>query len=147
MKDKLGLELAVGVFMIIGILCLGYLSVKLGKVEVWSKPGNELYAVFNDIGGLRIGAPVVISGVEVGRVKKINLVDYEARVVMQVVPEVQIHDDAVVSIKTRGLIGEKFVQISAGASDEIIKPGGRIRQTESAVDIEALISKYAFGNL
>jgi phospholipid/cholesterol/gamma-HCH transport system substrate-binding protein len=62
-------------------------------------------------------------------------------------PGLQIHEDAVVSVKTCGLIGEKYIQISAGAADEIVKPGGRIRQTESAVDIEALISKYAFGNL
>jgi len=147
MKGRLSLELAVGVFMIGGILCLGYLSVKLGKIEVWGKPGTELVAVFSDIGGLRNGAAVMIAGVEIGRVEGIRLEDYEARVVLRINPDLAIHEDAIVSIKTRGLIGENFVQISPGASDEVIKPGGRIRQTESAVDIGALISKYAFGNL
>jgi len=104
-------------------------------------------AVFSDIGGLRNGSPVVVAGVDVGLVESISLVDYEARVVLQINPGLEIHEDAVVSVKTRGLIGEKFVQISAGAAEAVIKPGGRIRQTESAVDIEALISKYAFGNL
>jgi phospholipid/cholesterol/gamma-HCH transport system substrate-binding protein len=147
MKGRLNLELIVGAFMIVGMLCLGYLSIKLGKVDVLGRRGYEVFAVFSDSGGLRSGAPVVIAGVEVGCVESIALKDYEARVVLQIDPGLQIHEDAIVSIKTSGLIGEKFVQISAGAADEIIKPGGRIRQTESAVDIEALISKYAFGNL
>ena len=147
MKGRLNLELVVGVFMVVGILCLGYLSIKLGKLDVLGRRGYELFAVFSDIGGLRNGAPVVIAGVDIGRVESIGLEDYEARVVLQINPGLQMHEDAIVSIKTRGLIGEQYVQISVGAADEIIKPGGRIRRTESAVDIEALISKYAFGNL
>ena len=147
MKGRLSLELTVGLFMVFGILCLGYLSIKMGKIEVWGKPGYEVVAVFSDIGGLRNGSPVVVAGVDVGLVESISLVDYEARVVLQINPGLEIHEDAVVSVKTRGLIGEKFIQISAGAAEAVIKPGGRIRQTESAVDIEALISKYAFGNL
>lgn len=147
MKGRAGLELSVGVFMIIGILCLGYLSIKLGKVEVWGRPEYEVFAIFSDVGGLKKGAPAVIAGVDIGRVASITLKDYEAHVVLQIKADLQVHEDAVVSVKTRGLIGENFVQISAGAADEIIKPGGRIRQTESAIDIGALISKYAFGNL
>ena len=147
MKGRLNLELAVGAFMVVGILCLGYLSIKLGKVEVLGRRGYEVVAVFSDIGGLRSGASVVIAGVDMGLVENISLEDYEARVVLRINPGVQLHQDAIVSIKTSGLIGENYVRISAGAADEIIKPGGRIRQTESAVDIEALISKYAFGSL
>ena len=147
MKGRLNLELTVGVFMIIGIVCLGYLSIKLGKMELWGKPGYEVFAIFSDIGGLRSGAPVVIAGVDIGRVEGISLKDYEAHVILQIKPGLQLHEDAVVSVKTRGLIGENFIQISDGAADETIKPGGRIRQTESAVDIGALISKYAFGDL
>jgi len=147
MTGRAGLELIVGVFMIIGILCLGYLSIKLGKVEVWGRPEYEVFAIFSDVGGLKKGAPVVIAGVDIGRVGSITLKDYEAHVVLQIKADLQVHEDAVVSVKTRGLIGENFVQISAGAADETIKPGGRIRQTESAIDIGALISKYAFGDL
>jgi len=147
MKGRFDLELAVGTFMVVGIICLGYVSIKLGKIEVWGRPGYEVFAIFSDTGGLRNGAPVVVAGVEVGRVERISLEDYEARVLLQINPGLEIHDDAIVSIKTSGLIGEKFIQISAGAADELIKPGGRIRQTESSVDIMALISKYAFGNL
>ncbi len=147
MKGKLNLELVVGTFMVVGILCLGYLSIKLGKINFWSNPGYEVFAVFSDTGGLKTGSSVVVAGVDVGLVKSISLENYEARVVLQIKPGLKIYEDAIVSVKTRGLIGEKFIQISAGAADEVIKPGGRIRQTESAVDIEALISKYAFGSL
>ncbi len=147
MKGKLNLELVVGVFLLAGILCLGYLSVRLGKVDVWGKPGYRVFAVFSDIGGLRDGAPVEVAGVEVGQVEGIRLEDYEARVVLRVKPGLVLREDTIVSVKTRGLIGEKFIQISPGAADEVIRPGGRIRQTESAVDLEALISKYAFGEL
>jgi len=147
MKGKLNLELVVGAFMLAGILCLGYLSVRLGKVDVWGTPGYRVFAVFSDIGGLRDGAPVEVAGVEVGKVEGIRLEDYEARVVLRVNPGLVLREDTIVSVKTRGLIGEKFIQISPGAADEVIRPGGRIRQTESAVDLEAIISKYAFGEL
>ncbi len=147
MKGKLNLELVVGVFLLVGILCLGYLSVRLGKVDVWGKPGYRVFAVFSDVGGLRDGAPVEVAGVEVGQVEGIRLEDYEARVVLRVNPGLVLREDTIVSVKTRGLIGEKFIQISPGAADEVIRPGGRIRQTESAVDLEAIISKYAFGEL
>ena len=133
--------------MIVGILCLGYLSIKLGNIEVLGNRNYEVFAIFSDVGGLRNGAPVVIAGVDVGSVASISLEDYEARVVLKIHPGLQIREDAIVSVKTRGLIGEKFIQISPGAADVIIKPGGRIRQTESSIDIEALISKYAFGDL
>lgn len=147
MKKRLNLELTVGAFMVVGILCLGYLSIKLGNIEWLDRRTYEVVAVFSDVGGLRTGAPVVVAGVDIGIVESIDLEDYEARVVMQIHPDLQIHEDAIVSVKTRGMIGEKYVQISAGASDEIIEPGGTIRQTEPSVDLEALISKYAFGDL
>ena len=147
MNKRVNLELIVGVFVVAGILCLGYLSITVAKVDIWGIRGYEVYAIFSDIGGLKSGAMVVIAGVDVGRVKSIKLDDYEARVALQIDPGLQIHEDAIVSVKTSGLIGEKYVQISVGSADAIIKPGGRIRQTEAAVDIEALISKYAFGSL
>lgn len=147
MKKTFTLEMMVGLFMIVGIISLGYLSIKLGKIEVLGSAGYEVFAIFSDTGGLRNGSPVVIAGVDIGRVKSISLENYEARVVLQIQNGLRIHEDAVVSIKARGLIGENYVQISAGAADEIVSPGGRIRQTEAAVDIGAILSKYAFGSL
>ena len=144
---KFDLELAVGVFMIIGIICLGYLSIKLGKMEVFGDEGYEIQAVFSNSGGLKSGASVVIAGVEVGRVKRIALDDYQTKVFIKLPSEVRIQEDAIASIKTKGLIGEKYVEITPGGADERIEPGGRIRDTQAAIDFEELISNYVFGKI
>jgi phospholipid/cholesterol/gamma-HCH transport system substrate-binding protein len=144
---KYNLEIAVGIFMIAGILCLGYLSIKLGKMEIVGGKGYEIQAVFSNIGGLKTGSSVVIAGVDVGRVKSIELDDYQARATIIVPVGLEIQEDAIASIKTKGLIGEKYVDITPGGSDEILKPGGLIRDTQSAVDLEQLISNYVFGKL
>ena len=144
---KIGLELTVGIFRIIGILCLGYLSIRMGKLEMFGRGGYEIQAVFANSGGLKTGSSVVIAGVEVGRVKDVTLDDYQARAVLVLPQDLRIQRDAVASIKTKGLIGEKFVEITPGGSDRHLEPGGRIRKTESAVDFEQLLSKYIFGEI
>ncbi len=144
---KFDLELAVGIFMIAGILCLGYLSIKLGRMEVLGEKGYEVFAIFSNSGGLRAGSPVVIAGVEVGRVKEITLDDYQARVRINLPVDVKIQEDAIASIKTKGLIGEKYIEITPGGSEKFVEPGGRIRDTQPAVDLEQLISNYVFDKL
>jgi phospholipid/cholesterol/gamma-HCH transport system substrate-binding protein len=144
---KFDLELAVGLFMIAGIICLGYLSIRLGKMEVLGGKGYGVEAIFSNSGGLKTGSPVVIAGVEVGRVKQVMLDDYQARVILWLSPEVKIQDDVIASIKTKGLIGEKYIEITPGGSENLIDPGGRIRDTQPAVDLERLISNYVFGKL
>jgi phospholipid/cholesterol/gamma-HCH transport system substrate-binding protein len=144
---KFDLELAVGLFIIAGIVCLGYLSIKLGKMEIVGERGYEIYALFSNTGGLNNGAPVEISGVEVGRVRGITLDHYQARVILNLPWSLKIQEDAIASVKTKGLIGEKYIEIAPGASEKIIKPGGRIRETQPAIDIEELISKYVFGKI
>ncbi len=144
---KFDLEMSVGLFIIAGIICLGYLSIKLGKMEILGNKGYEIYALFSDSGSLKIGSPVVIAGVEVGRVKRITLEDYQARVVLNLPRHVKIQEDAIASIKTKGLIGEKYIEITPGGSDEIIPPEGRIRETQPAVDLEELISNFVFGKI
>lgn len=133
--------------MIAGIICLGYLSIKLGRMELFGGKGYEVHAVFSNSGGLKTGSTVVIAGVEVGRVKQVVLDDYEARVVITLPLDVKLQDDAIASIKTKGLIGEKYIEITPGGSEELIKPGGLIRETEPAVDLEKLISNFVFGKL
>lgn len=146
-ERRFNLEVAVGAFMVIGILALGYVSVRLGRLEVIGSKGYTVFAEFEKAGGIKPGAVVEIAGVQIGKVKSIGLREYQARVEIVVNDGVQIQDDAIASIKTKGLIGEKFIQISPGGSDVILKPGGKIRETESAVDIEELISKYVFGKV
>jgi phospholipid/cholesterol/gamma-HCH transport system substrate-binding protein len=144
---KFDLELSVGLFIIVGIVCLGYLSIKLGKMEVLGGKGYEVKAIFSNSGGLKTGSSVAIAGVEVGRVKEIALDDYQARVTINLPVEVKIQEDAIASIKTKGLIGEKYIEITPGGAKEIVGPGGRIRDTQPAVDLEQLISSYIFGKL
>ena len=144
---KLDLELAVGLFIIAGVVCLGYLSIQLGKMEVVGKRGYDIYALFSNSGGLKTGSSIVIGGVDVGRVKSIALDNYQARVVLNFTEKVEIQEDAIASIKTSGLIGEKYVEITPGGSEKVIEPGGRIRETQSAMDIEGLISKFIFGKI
>jgi len=144
---KFDLELAVGLFIIAGIVCLGYLSIKLGKLEIVGERGYEIYGVFSNIGGLKVGAGVEIAGVTVGRVKTITLKNYQAQVVLNFPKDLKIQEDAIASIKTRGLIGEKYIDITPGGSEKNIEPGGRIRETQPAVDIEELISKFVFGKI
>lgn len=144
---KFDTELSVGLFIIVGLICLGYLSVRLGKMEILGGEGYEVYAIFSNSGGLKTGASVLIAGVYVGRVKGIVLEDYQARVVLSLQKEVKIQEDAIASIKTKGLIGEKYVEITAGGSEKIIGQGDRIRETQPAVDFEQLISNYVFGEI
>ena len=144
---KAYLEFVVGLFLALGIGCLAWLSIKLAKKEFFARDGYEVQALFNNAGGLHAGTPVVIAGVEVGRVKSVGLEDYEAKVRLVMRRGVLLQKDTIASIKTKGLIGEKYIELTPGASDCPIKPGGVIRDTQPAMDLEALIGKYIQGNL
>ncbi|MCX8026571.1 MAG: outer membrane lipid asymmetry maintenance protein MlaD [Thermodesulfovibrionales bacterium] len=148
MIKRFDIEISAGVFLIIGIICLAYISIKLGKLEVIGTKGYSIYAQFEKSGGLKQGSVVEIAGVQIGKVRSIRLDNtYQAVVEMVINKDVQIQEDAIASIKTKGLIGEKYIQITPGGSDRILKDGEKIRETESAVDIEELISKYVFGKV
>lgn len=140
-------EVIVGFFLLLGLLALGYLAVKLGKMEVIGSSGYTVYAKFPSVSGLRAGSSVEIAGVEVGRVEGIRLEDYQARVAFRISPGVKLPEDSIVSIRTKGLIGEQFVRIAPGGSDQMIAEGGQIVETEPPVDIMELIANYVFGKL
>ena len=145
---KFDVELAAGFFVLIGIAALVFISVKLGKLEMLGGGGYTLYAEFEKAGGIKTGSSVEIAGVEVGKVKGVRLDrNYEALVELAINKGIKLQEDAIASIKTKGLIGEKFIQITPGASEKILPNGGRIRDTESAIDIEDIIAKYAFGKV
>jgi phospholipid/cholesterol/gamma-HCH transport system substrate-binding protein len=130
---KANLELAVGVFVLLG---LAY-----GE-------GYNIYANFDNASGLKTGAAVEVAGVEVGRVTNIKVTpQYQARVSMKLRTGVKIHDDAIASIRTKGIIGDKFVKLSPGNSEKIIPPGGTIIDTESGIDLEEVISSYIHGKV
>lgn len=144
---RIDTELLVGLFMIVGIACLAYLSIKLGKMEIIGDKGYKLYAEFSELGGLKNGAAVEIAGVEVGRVKNISLADYQAKVELQINSGIKIQEDSIAAVKTKGLLGEKFIQISPGGEDKIIPPGGKIRETQPPLDIEKAIGQFIFGKI
>ncbi len=137
----------VGLFLAIGFVCLAYLSIRVARQEFFAPGGYEVQAHFSNCSGLRNGSSVMIAGVEIGRVKTITLQEYEARVVMAIQPGVALQKDVIASIKTKGLIGEKFIEMTPGADDAKIAAGGVIRNTEPAMDLEGLISKFVHGNL
>ncbi|MBI3030921.1 MAG: outer membrane lipid asymmetry maintenance protein MlaD [Candidatus Rokubacteria bacterium] len=145
--QRSALDLAVGIFVLIGILALGWLSVKLGRVEFLGGSGYQVTADFPSVGGLKAGSAVEIAGVEIGRVEAITLADYQARVRIRIRSDVKLQEDSIASIKTKGLIGEKYVRINPGGSERIIPPNGRLREVEPPVDFEELLSKYIFGKV
>jgi len=145
--EKAKLELVVGAFVLVGIICLGYLSIKLGKLEII---GGNLYnidAEFDSVSGLKPGATVEIAGVEVGRVKAITLKEDRGVVTLSIRNDVKLFSDSIASIKTRGIIGEKFVSLTAGGGGEVLPAGGKIRDTESGLDLEAVVSQFIHGNV
>ncbi|QOX80153.1 outer membrane lipid asymmetry maintenance protein MlaD [Trichlorobacter lovleyi] len=144
------LELIVGIFMLIGILCLGYLSIKLGKMELIGGNNYRVTARFDSVSGLKPGARVELAGVEIGTVERIGLSNAsgdQAEVTMKIKDGIKITDDVIASVRTSGIIGDKFIKLKPGGSDQLLKNGGRIRETESAIDIEELVSKFIHGKV
>ena len=140
-------EIVVGFFVLIGIVCLGYLAIKLGKLEVMGSSGYTVYADFSSVAGLKVGDPVEIAGVKVGRVDGLGLADERARLELRLQDGVKLQEDVIASVRSRGLIGDKFILISPGASDKLIPAGGKIRETDSPPDITDLIGKFVGGDL
>jgi phospholipid/cholesterol/gamma-HCH transport system substrate-binding protein len=144
--ERKGLEFGVGLFIIICLSCLGYLSFTLGNFSF----GNDFYtvkAVFSTVSGLKNRSQVMMAGVAIGEVKEIRLKNDRAEIVMKIDKNVKLEDDSIASIKTMGIIGDKYVSITPGASDTYLKNGGTIMETEPPIDIESLISKYIFGSV
>ena len=144
------LELMVGSFMLIGILCLGYVSIKLGKMEIVGGDYYSVVAVFDSVSGLKPGARVEVAGVEVGKVDRIALDEKSgdrALAFLKIKTGVKITDDVIASVRTSGIIGDKFIKLRPGGSEIMLKNNGKIRDTESAIDIEELVSKFIHGQV
>jgi phospholipid/cholesterol/gamma-HCH transport system substrate-binding protein len=144
---RFNLEVTVGLFVILGLAALAYLSVKLGQLQIGGGNTYTLTAVFSTIAGLQPGAGVEVAGVQIGRVDTISLQDYEARVTLRLDASVQLQEDSIASIRTRGLIGEKYVRITPGGSEKLLHDGGRIREVETPLDFEDLIGQFIQGKL
>jgi phospholipid/cholesterol/gamma-HCH transport system substrate-binding protein len=145
---KTSVETAVGVFVLIGLISVAYLTIKLGKMEWFGDDYYTLEARFNSVSGLKAGAIVDMAGVEIGKVADIHLDNQRqvAIVSLKINKSVVLTDDVIASVKTSGLIGDKYIRLTPGGSDRILKAGDMIIDTESALDIEELVSKYVFGD-
>lgn len=146
---KINLELIVGLFLIAGFASFAYISIHFGEFSVFSKGTNySVTACFDGVSGLKRGANISMAGVIIGKVSSIKLnEDDQAEIVLDISKDVQVTDDAIASVKTQGIIGDKYIRISQGGSDDFLQEGGLLTETESAVDLEELISKYIFGEV
>jgi phospholipid/cholesterol/gamma-HCH transport system substrate-binding protein len=144
---RANLELTVGVFVLLGMACLAYLAINLGKLEIYGE-GYQIFANFDGASGLKTGAAVEVAGVEVGRVVSIRLTPQsQARVSIKLQTGLKIHDDAIASIRTKGIIGDKFVKLSPGSSEKLVPHGGTIINTEAGIDLEELLGSYIHGKV
>ena len=138
-------EITVGVFVFIGLLAIGWLAIIVGKVGGLGQSGYTLSASFDDAGGIRSGGDVMLAGVIIGRVEAVRLKGNEkATMVLRINDGVQITEDAFASVRTKGIIGDRYIRITQGIEEVFLKEGDEIFETESAINIEDLISKYIF---
>jgi len=146
---KYAMETLVGIFVALGIAAIGYMTVKLGHVSLFGDDSYRLYARFTSVTGLRVGNPVNMLGIEVGKVESLTMdqENQQAVVELKIKKGIKVYDDAIASIKTEGLIGDKYVSIDPGGGGSVLEPGGTITQTQPAVDIADLVGKYAFGDV
>ena len=143
------LEFLVGLFVLLGLAAVAYLTIKLGAGSLLGGDTYLIEARFTNAGGLNTGSNVVVAGVPVGRVEAIRMEEseYTAIATLRVMTGLKLLTDSMASIKTTGLIGDKFIALSPGADETYLEPGARITMTESAVDLESLIGKMAFGKV
>ena len=140
------IEMYVGLFVIIGLVTIGYLILVIGEVQFFPKNQYLLHGYFASATGLKQGAQVEIAGVEIGTVSKISI-DKErlvAKIVLRINGDIEVSDDSIASVKTAGIIGQKYIDISPGGSDDILEDGDEIDNTESSLDIESLVRKFIF---
>jgi len=145
MASYRSVEIGVGVFVFIGIIGMSFLALKLGEVGGFGESGYALQASFDDVGGIRVGADVMIAGVPVGRVRQVKISGTdEAMLNLHINEDIKITQDAIASIRTKGIIGDRYVRISQGGDDQFLEPGGEIEETESILNIEDLIAKFIY---
>jgi phospholipid/cholesterol/gamma-HCH transport system substrate-binding protein len=134
-------QFIVGLFALLGIAALVYLSMRLGRVDLFPAPGYSIYANFDNIAGLKTGDLVEIAGVQVGKVTSISLIDNRARVELRINLGVEIDNDAIAAVKTSGIIGDKYISIALGGGEKTLANGDTLRQTQSAFVLEDAIGQ------
>lgn len=144
--NKRNIEFYVGLFVIIGLLCAGYLFVVIGEISFMKDKQYSVYAFFSSVSGLKKGARIEMTGVKIGTVKDISIDQKQllAKVQLKIDENIKLSEDVIASVKTSGIIGQKYIDILPGGSDIILEPGDAIYNTESSLDIESLVRKFIF---
>jgi phospholipid/cholesterol/gamma-HCH transport system substrate-binding protein len=145
--NRATLDLWVGIFVTIGIAAVVFLALRVGNLTAFSSaPGYRIDAKFDNIGGLKVRAPVKAAGVVIGRVESVRLdpQTYQAVVAMRINPGYQFSADTIASILTSGLLGEVYVGLDAGGDTKVLADGGTITKTQSAVVLEKMIGQFLF---
>lgn len=135
-------EFWVGVFSIAGCVCLAYLCFNIAGIKLNNSNSYEVLAKFSNVAGLKSGAPVEIAGVKIGSVKDISLDEVEALVRLNIHKGNSIREDDIAQIRTKGIIGDKYIKISPGGAEETLTDGSYLIDTESAMEIEELVGKF-----
>lgn len=143
---KCNTEFSVGLFMIVGIVGFFYLALSLAGLGLSAHDHYIIEARFVSASGLKTGSDVELAGVNVGYVAAVRFdpKDFQAVVDISIPKGIEIQEDAIASIRSTGIIGSKFLKITPGGTDVILQPGEEIRETESSVNFEELLSKYIF---
>lgn len=143
------LEFLVGIFVLLGLAAVAYLTIKLGSGAMVGGQTYLIEARFANSGGINRGASVLVAGVSIGRVERIYLdpEDFSAIAILRIRGDILLPADTMASIKTTGLIGDKYIALAPGADEIYLEAGDRIVMTESAVDLESLIGRLAFGSV
>jgi len=147
MNEYKKIEMVVGAFVLVGIISISWMAVKLGQIGGIGASGYALEAVFTDAGGMRSGSDVMMAGVVIGRVGDVVVNERsQAKLILLIDEGIPVTSDAIASVRTKGIIGERYIRISQGGDDEMLQAGDEIEETESAINIEDLVSKYIFSS-
>ena len=146
MEERQHTELLVGIFMLAGIVAITFLALRLGDIDIFNNDQYTIKAKFTSASGVREGAYVELAGVTVGKVKKIEFdpQNYLAVIDISLPKTIKVPEDSTASIRTAGIIGDKFVKISPGGSETNLEQDEEIVETEPSINLEELISKYIF---
>jgi len=143
---KFSIEFVVGLFMLAGLGAFFYMAMKMGDIGLFDQHRYAVTARFSNTSGLKSGGVVELAGVPVGKVESISLdpESYESVVTLSIQNNVKLQEDTIASIRTSGIIGDRYIKLTPGGVDDYLVDGDEIIETESALDIEELVSKYIF---
>lgn len=142
------IEFYVGSFVLVGLIAVAYLAIQIGSNRSFRGQSYQVQAKFDNVGGVNPGSRVEIAGVPVGTVKDIRLDEnFYVLVTLELPKSLKLDEDTIASVKTAGLIGDRFIELAPGGFGELLEDGDIIVNTESAIDLESLIRRFAFGTI